>query len=971
MRIQLFTSRLLMLSCVAFGIQKMQAQITFSNSNTSLHSDVGAAGSNANSRSGNAVCVVDMNYDGLDDICKLADNGEVRIEYQQPGGTFTYQYVGSLATTGAWAMCAADVDKNGYKDVIAGYGSSLKIMKINATGSMGVTTLPNSSFFVQNVNFMDVNGDGWIDIYACDDNAYSKLYLNNGSGSYPSEAGNTVINFDVTSGQNVGTSNDDSGNYGSVWTDFDNDGDVDLYVAHCRQSVSSGTDPRRIDQVFVNNGSNVFTEAAASHGLASGDQDWTASFGDIDNDSDFDLFLTKHNTTSKLYTNNGTGNFTVGSALAFGSMPMQSQFEDLDNDGFVDLIITGDNDHRIYKNNGTGGFTDVTPSGFTVSGSNLLSFATGDLNHDGKIDIYGSYGSTYNNPGSKDDVYWKNTTSNGNHFLTLVMLPSLTNNDALGTRAFIYGSWGVQTREVRAGESYGTLNSAHLHFGLGTATTVDSIVVKWPSGIETVITNPGIDQFLNVSEQNPCTLSGASVSPSGSVNICSGDSVTLTATTTGTGYTYLWSTGETTQSIVVTAAGSYAVTVTESTMCNATSPSVQITYNGSETPTVTASSTDLTFCEGGTVTLTSTPAASYLWSNGDTTQSTVIGTSGNYYVTIQGACQTWNSDTTAVNVLAAAAVPAGSDVIISTPQSVTLNATGTNNAWFDAAVGGNQIGTGNSFTTGIITQDTTFYVEDQTSYGGSSANVGMKYHSGSSYSGSTATNAYTIFNVINPCTLNTVKVYTDTPGNRIVELRNSSGTVINSLTVNLTADTSIVTLNFPLTPGNGYQLGTNSAANQTLLGYNSPRLKRSSSNVVYPYNLANLVDIVNSSQGTTVYYYFYDWNVTEPPMVCPSPRHPQSVLFSVTGISEVQNSSVNIFPNPASGEVNIIADKDLNANTSVELTDLTGRTVLAQKIAKTAKGQKITLSLQNVAQGAYFLKVTNSETKIIRKLIVE
>ncbi|MFL5754380.1 MAG: FG-GAP-like repeat-containing protein [Bacteroidia bacterium] len=971
MKIKLPISGMIRISCFALTTLSLNAQISFTNSNAVLHSNTGVLGSNANARSGNSVTVADMNYDGLDDICKLIDNGEVRIEYQQPGGSYTYQYIGTMGTTQAWAMCAGDVDKNGYKDVIAGYGTLLKLMKIGPSGSMGVTTLPGS-YFVQNINFMDVNADGWIDIFACDDNAFPKLYLNDGTGSFPSEAGNTVINFDVAPGQTIGSSNDDSGNYGSVWTDFDNDGDVDLYVAHCRQSVSSGTDARRIDKLFVNNGSNVFTEMASTYGVASGDQDWTSSFGDTDNDGDFDLFLTKHNTTSKLYTNDGTGHFTAGNNVTFGSMPMQAQFEDLDNDAFVDLIITGDNDHRIYHNNGNGTFSDVTPANLTA-GSNLLSFATGDLNHDGRIDIYGSYGTTYNNPGTQDDIFWKNTTSNSNHFLTLVMIPSLSNKDALGTKARIYGSWGVQTREVRAGESYGTMNSGHLHFGLGGATAIDSVVVTWPSGIKTVIANPGADQFLNVGEQNPCTLSGASISPSGSTNLCTGDSITLTATSTSTGtYTYLWSTGATTSSINVSTAGSYAVTITESGMCNSTSPSVSVTINANETPLVTASSSVLTFCEGNSVTLTSSPASSYAWSDGSTTQSIVVTTSGNYSVTIQGACQSWSSTATSVTVLPAPAVPSGSDIYISGPQSVTLTATGNSDVWFDAPTGGNQVGTGNNYTTGIVTQDTTFYVEDQNSYGGSSAFTGQTYHYGSSYSGSTATNAYSIFDVLNPCTLNTVKVYTDTPGNRLIELRNSSGTVINSVMVNIPVDTSVITLNFPLAVGNGYQLGTNAAQNNTLLGYASPRLKRSSSNVTYPYTLANLVSITNSSQGSTVYYYFYDWNVVEAPSICPGPRHPQSVLFNVVGINESATmNTFSVFPNPAKGSVNIVVNKDYSTPILIELTDLTGRIVATQSVSKIAKGQQLNFNLAEVAQGAYFLKLKNDTTQLIKKLIVE
>lgn len=103
------------------------------------------------------------------------------------------------------------------------------------------------------------------------------------------------------------------------------------------------------------------------------------------------------------------------------------------------------------------------------------------------------------------------------------MSASVSNKGALGARAFIYGAWGVQTREVRAGESYGTLNSFQLHFGLGLSSVVDSVVVNWPSGIQSVVVNPAVDQFLNVLEVNPCTLSSASVTTSGPTSFVRAD----------------------------------------------------------------------------------------------------------------------------------------------------------------------------------------------------------------------------------------------------------------------------------------------------------------------------------------------------------------------------------------------------------------------------------------------------------------
>lgn len=960
------------LSLFALG---MSAQMSFTNANAKLHSSTGTLGSNANNRSTNGIVVVDMNADGLDDICRLSDAGVVTIEFQKPGGTFTYLNCGTFATSGPWSMAAGDVDKNGYKDVIAGYGSTLKLMKINGSGSMSVTTLPGSSFFVQNMNFMDVNNDGWIDIFACDDNSYAKLWLNNGSGSFPAEAANSVINFDITAGQSSGTSNDDSGNYGSVWTDFDNDGDVDLYIAKCRQSVSSGTDPRRIDVLMRNDGGNNYSSQASTYGLGSGDQDWTPSFGDIDNDGDFDLFLAKHNTTSQMYINNGSGTFTSGATFAFGNMPMQSQFEDMDNDGYVDLMISGDNDYRVYHNNGNGTFSDIT-AGITNmnSGSNFLSFATGDLNHDGKIDIYTSYGTTYNNPSTNtDDIYWMNATSNTNHYITLVMAPTNSNNDALGARAFIYGTWGVQTREVRAGESYGTQNSAALHFGLGSATSIDSIVVNWPSGAHNVIVGPAIDQFLSVGESNQCTLSNVTATPSGSTNLCAGGSVTLTAPSGG-GYTYLWSTGATTPSITVTTAGSYAVQVTQSPGCMSTSPSVDVTLNANETPTITPSSNVLSFCQGNSVTITSSPAASYTWSSGENTQSILVTTSGTYSVTIAGACQNWTSTAISVTVMPSPAAPTGSDVYIPSAQIVTVTATGTNDTWYDALTGGNVIGAGNNYTTTGAVGDTTFYVTDANLYGGAIGNVAPVYHAGTNYSGSNTINAYDIFNVLSPCTLKTVKVYTNTAGIRIIELRNSTGTVINSYTVNIPADTSVVTLNFPLAVGNAYRLSTNTAQNVVTLGFNSPQLMRSNSGISYPYTLAGKVTITGCDQGTNVFYYFYDWKIEDPKVPCEnSPRTPIKVIVtSTTGQTKIASSNdFSVYPNPASATFSVRLNATFNGQTNIELRDVTGRLLSSQNTDGAAKNQLFSFDASNVSKGVYFVNVVNKGQRSIQKLVIQ
>ncbi len=125
----------------------------------------------------------------------------------------------------------------------------------------------------------------------------------------------------------------------------------------------------------------------------------------------------------------------------------------------------------------------------------------------------------------------------------------------------------------------------------------------------------------------------AEVSPTGPVNICAGQSATLTCTTPGC--TYLWSNGQSGQSITVTTSGLYSVTIT----CpggSAVSSAVQVTVNPLPSANVTALG-NTTFCEGGSVQLSAPIGLSYVWSNGATTQTVTIGTSGSYTVAVSNA----------------------------------------------------------------------------------------------------------------------------------------------------------------------------------------------------------------------------------------------------------------------------------------------------------------------------------------------
>jgi hypothetical protein len=128
-------------------------------------------------------------------------------------------------------------------------------------------------------------------------------------------------------------------------------------------------------------------------------------------------------------------------------------------------------------------------------------------------------------------------------------------------------------------------------------------------------------------------LSVANITPSGALTFCQGGSVILTASA---GASYLWTTGETTQSITVSTSGSYSVTVYDANGCSATAAPTTVTVNPLPVANITPSGA-LTFCQGGSAILTASEGASYLWTTGETTQSITVSTSGSYSVTVNDA----------------------------------------------------------------------------------------------------------------------------------------------------------------------------------------------------------------------------------------------------------------------------------------------------------------------------------------------
>jgi hypothetical protein len=212
---------------------------------------------------------------------------------------------------------------------------------------------------------------------------------------------------------------------------------------------------------------------------------------------------------------------------------------------------------------------------------------------------------------------------------------------------------------------------------------------------------------------NPAT---PTITAGGPTTFCQGGSVTLTSSA---GTSYLWSSGATTQSITVNAAGNYTVTVKNASGCGTTSAPTTVTVNPLPTATITAGG-PTAFCAGGSVTLTSTAGTAYLWSTGATTQSIAVSASGNYNVRVTNAngCQATSANTTVtVNPNTAITQPANKTTTrnaAAVTLSVTATGTGLTYKWYSGtAPNGTVIGTNSSVQVGPFSSKGTrsYYVE--------------------------------------------------------------------------------------------------------------------------------------------------------------------------------------------------------------------------------------------------------------------
>jgi len=495
------------------------------------------------------VAVFDYDNDGWMDIF-LVNGSEIgdlkagrchlgKLYRNNHDGTFTDVTSKSGIDHCGWGFGAAvgDYDNDGKDDLYITYLQGAVLYRNNGDGTFSDVTsnaaVGNSGRWGTSAAFGDYDNDGHLDLYVANyvdldinhlpefgqgpfcqyrgiavscgprglKGGRDRLYHNNGNGTFT----------DVTEKLNL-----DPGSYyglGVMWLDYDLDGCLDLYVA----------DDSTPSMLYHGDCKGSFTEVGAQAGVAySGDGREQAGMGidsaDYDRDGWPDIAKANFSDdTNNLFHNDRNGEFTdLAGPAGFGpiSIPFLGfglKFFDADNDGWPDVFIANGHvnpqvdQHTfgvtyaqrpfLFHNLGNGKFDEIGQhAGTPFTGRHVgRGAATADFLNQGKLDLLVSV-----LDGSP--VLLRNQGAHSAHWLRIKTVGSRSNRDGFGARVEVKSGNLTQSAEVRANSSFESASDSRLHFGLGAATHVDSITIRWPSGATDRLGRQDCDHEIAVEE---------------------------------------------------------------------------------------------------------------------------------------------------------------------------------------------------------------------------------------------------------------------------------------------------------------------------------------------------------------------------------------------------------------------------------------------------------------------------------------
>ncbi|MFN8340679.1 MAG: FG-GAP-like repeat-containing protein [Cyclobacteriaceae bacterium] len=435
------------------------------------------------------------------------------------GGNFTRRNFSNLPDDGTVSRGIGifDYNNDGKLDMYIARSSSLgdilmvnnggwDFTKIKVTGSI----YPGATGF-RGLAITDYNKDGFADVYIGNGITSggtpetSNILLRNEAGSGFTLITNDALATDLSNGRMISAA------------DYDNDGDQDILILNETSSLGNPI------LLYKNNGGTFAKVTSTVFETDIFNLARTASWGDIDNDGDLDLYVGSQGANptvahDRLYRNDGNDIFTsltTSPVEEGGTISRGSTFGDIDNDGDLDLLVINDAANSLFINDGTGTFTKSTSTELLL-GANVaeIGVAMADYDVDGFLDVYPTKGQT--TPIDLPNLLYHNnlTPTASRNWIEVRLVGTVSNRAALGARVIATTTFPSKTqiRELSLLTGYGSQNSLIQHFGLSSASFV-SITVKWPSGVVQTLSNIPVNQLITITEDTagpvPVTLSPA------------------------------------------------------------------------------------------------------------------------------------------------------------------------------------------------------------------------------------------------------------------------------------------------------------------------------------------------------------------------------------------------------------------------------------------------------------------------------
>ena len=502
-----------------------------------------------NGVSGAGVSFVDFNQDGLDDISIPTNSENSILFFKNSNNKFELINLNIDFPYQAKQILWIDYDNDHDKDLyVTSFNGKNKLFQNqgflyfnDVTSQVGLPDSISSSF---GSSWSDINNDGYLDLYQTYRNEdstvnTSKLFLSNAGSSFS----------DITSSSGILELKKLP--FCATFIDINKDNFQDLYIANDKMTVNS---------LYYNNANNTFSDISTSSNTGIPMNGMSVSVNDYNNDGYFDIYSTNIEVGNKMFVNNKDLTFTESAnelGISFNGIGWGSQFQDFDLDGYEDIYVSGsiigtDPLSSAYYSNIFGKYFTLNSSvGLEMDTVSSFGNGIGDFNNDGLPDIV-----VLNNFPSNSFLF-KNTYAGPNNWIKVNLIGLESNNDGYGSILELYSGDLIQTRLSHSTQGYISQNANTIFFGINTNSKIDSLIIRWSSGIIDKILDPNINSTLNIFE-------GSSLIPprifSRFSSFCEGGSIILEA---GDFNSYKWSNGDTTKKITVYDEGYYFVEVTD------------------------------------------------------------------------------------------------------------------------------------------------------------------------------------------------------------------------------------------------------------------------------------------------------------------------------------------------------------------------------------------------------------------------